>query len=280
MKYLHKGKKGIVLVIVLWVLFFLSTTALTLSFNNRINIKLRSLGNEKLRMLYLAEEGINRALVKLAEDDPEFDASLEEWNKNFSLQSDEGLLSYNIVDEDRFLNINTESADMLNKMETFLPALTEEICGQIIKGRPFNTVNELLDVTSLENKYFYSDAESGNPGICDFITVFSDGKFNINTMPEQIIRIIPGIDENTVSAVVEHRKNSPFKKNDTLSEELSLLGLTAAQVSGLVKVSKVNSSVFRISINAVSRNKHVSKKMVRIFERDKGVFKVLMAKEN
>ena len=273
-------QKGIILVIVLWVLFFLSVSALTLGFRNRINIKLRSLRNEELRMFLLAKEGISHLILMLAEDAPDFDALDENWAKDFSLQKDEGLLLCKVVDEDRFLNINTAPQELLNNIGALFPEVTAEHIEIINKKRPFNIKKEVLDITGIGPDVFYGNPGVGKTGIHELITVFSDGKLNINTASEETLSLVPQITESNVEAILDKRKNAPFEDNEMLSEELSLLGLTPAQVSSLIKFVKVNSSVFRIYVSADSSRKHISKKVELVLKREKDQFRVLLYKEN
>ena len=267
------------LVVVLWVLFFLSVTALTLGFKNRIGIRLQSLSNEQMRMTYLAREGINRCVGILAADTNGFDAVSEEWSKNFSLQNEEGLLLCKVIDEDGLLNINTVPREMLQALKTAFPRIDEDMLTALEKARPFNVSREVLDATSLDGQDFYGDPALDKAGLSALITVFSDGRININTAPEEVLALIPEMTETAIEAIVSRRVNAPFEKNETLSEELSLLGLTPSQVSAVVKAGKVDSTVFRIVAEAVSQRRHISKRMEMIVKRQEHKFTILLAKE-
>ncbi len=266
--------------LVLWVLFFLSVVALNLGFKNRINIRLRSLNNRELRLFYLAKEGINQAIVKLAEDNPDFDCFTDNWSKDFSLQRDEGLLSYKVIDEDRFININTASQEVLNNIKSILPEISPQTIENIGKTRPFNLKQEILDATGISQDVFYGDAGIGKLGLRDLITVFSDGRLNINTASQDVLMIIPGMTPIAAEAIIGRRKSATFEKNETLSEELSLLGLTPAQVSSIVEFTKVDSSVFRIKTAALSSQRRIAKKLEIVLDRQEEKFKVLLFREN
>ncbi len=174
-----KQDSGIILVLVLWVLFFLSIVALTLSFKNRISTRLCSLKNEETRMFYLAYEGISRGIANLAEDNVEFDCLDDEWAQDFSLQKEEGLLSYKVVDEDRFININIAAVEQLNNIRGLIPEISAEYIEEITKVRPFNLSREILNL--LEDPVgFWGDESTGKVGLQHLVTVFSDNKVNIN----------------------------------------------------------------------------------------------------
>ncbi len=280
MKNCDKPDKGIILVIVLWVLFFLSVVVLTLGFKNRINIRLRSLNNEELRTFYLAKEGINRIIVKLAADETEFDALTDDWSKEFVLEKDHGTVSVKVTDEDRFLNINLISKEVLNNLTELFEGLQKEDLANIYKGRPFNVARELKDITQIDDDKFDIITTDGKVKLYDLLTTFSDGKLNINTVPEEVLLMIPGMDRRPVEAIIERRQSTPFEDIDNLSEELSLLGLTPEQVGSLIKLIKVDSSVFRIKSKATSSGRSIEKQLEVVIRREDDGFKMLYAGEN
>jgi hypothetical protein len=258
----------------------LSVTALTLGVKNRIGVRLQSLANEQMRMSYLAREGFNRCLAVLAEETNGFDALSEPWSKDLSLQNEDGLLSCTVVDEDRLMNINTAPHAMMQSLKTVFPLIDEDMVAALEKARPFNVIREVLDTTGLSRQDFYGDPAMGIPGMPDLLTVFSDGRININTAPKEVLAMIPDMSDTALEAILSRRITAPFEKNETLSEELSLLGLTPAQVSAVVKAGKVDSAVFHVTARAVSRRKHIAKKMELVIKRQDKKFIVLMAKEN
>lgn len=277
---LNKGDKGIILILVLWVLFFLSVVVLTLGFKNRINIRISSLNNEQLRAFYLAKEGINRMIVKLAADDAGFDSLDDEWSKELVLEKDYGVLSVKVTDEDRYLNINLISKEGLQSVSGVFEKLQKEDMEAIYKSRPFNVPQELKDISVIDEDKFDIITSSGKIKLYELLTVFSDGKLNINTVDAQVLLMIPGMSQGIAEAIIDRRKNMPFKNRDKLSEELSSIGLTPEQIGFLIKLAKVNSSVFRIRSKAVSSARSIEKIIELVIKREENGFKVLYAGEN
>ncbi len=275
-----KPDKGIILIIVMWVLFFLSVVVLTLGFKNRINIRLRSLNNEELRAFYLAKEGINRAIVRLAEDDTGFDALTEDWSKELVLEEDYGVLSVKVTDEDRLLNINLIPREVLNGVAGMFKELQEEDLVAIYKMRPFNVSRELKDIAWIDDDKFDMITAEGKVKLYDLLTTFSDGKLNINTVPEEVLLMIPGVSWRMAEAIIDRRQNTPFEDIDTLSKELSLLGLTPEQVGFLIKLVKVDSSVFRIKSKAITSGRSIEKQLEVVIKREDDGFRILYAGEN
>ncbi|RKY37332.1 MAG: hypothetical protein DRP78_01385 [Candidatus Omnitrophota bacterium] len=277
--YCKRQNKGMILVLVLWVMFFLSVSAITLAFKNRVNIRLRSLSNEKMRMLNFSKEACNRALAVLADDDHNFDCLADLWNENFSLQKDTGLLSYKVIDEDSFININTVPELVLRNIMIIFPDIGGEVIDKIIASRPFNLEREVIDTAGVDKNLFYGDDTAYNPGLKDLITVFSDGKLNVNTASRNVLMLVPTMNESAADAIIGWRKDNPFKDSAMLSADLSALGLSAVQVSELVSLSKISSSVFRIKTEAVSAKKCVAVGTEMIVRRQGQHFKVLLFKE-
>ena len=279
-KSIVQNKKGIILVLVLWVMFFLSVAALTLGYMNRINIRLRSLRNESLRMRYLAQEGINRAIIKLSADETESDSFFDNWSKDFSLQKDEGLLSYKVIDEDRFININKAESELLEGLEVIVPELSEQEFKAIELMRPFNVKREIISALEIEEEIFYGNADLGKIGLNDVITVFSDARININTVSKETLMLLPGMTETAAISIIDRRSGSAFESNDTISEDLSIIGLTAAQISSIIKLFKVDSAWFRIKAEAVSSRKKITRSIEVVVHRNEGTFNTLIYKEN
>jgi len=280
MNYYKRNDRGVILIIVLWVLFFLAIAATTLSYQKRVSVRLHSLRNEEMRMLYLAKEGITRCVIKLAEDETEFDSLLEDWSKEFSLESEGAILTCRIVDEDRFLNINTASDEILNNLKNFSSQLSKDTIETMIKTRPFNVAREIMDAIAIDEEVFYGNADLNQTGLKELITVFSDGKVNINTVSKDILVLFPQITEPAAQSIIDRRNSVPFQENETLSQELSLIGLTPGQISSILKFIKVESPVYRIFSKSSSLRKDIIKEIEVVLKEKDGRFKVLFVKES
>jgi type II secretory pathway component PulK len=159
------------------------------------------------------------------------------------------------------------------------PRIDDETFTALSQGRPYNTTREFFDAAQLSEQDFCGDSFLDKPGVKDLTTVFSDGRLNINTAPSQVLAMLPEMTAAAAEAVIGRRSSAPFEKNETLSEELSLLGLTPAQVSSLIKTVKVNSSVFRITARAIAARRHVAQELDIIVKRQEKKFTVLFAGE-
>jgi type II secretory pathway component PulK len=280
MDKIARRKQGLILIVVLWIMFFLSVAVLTLSAKNRMNIRLRSLNNESLRMFYLAQEGINRAIDTLIHDDFKFDSLDDAWAKKLILEKDEGKVSVQIIDENRFININNVSEEILNNLKLLFPEITTEQMSAIMKNRPFNLKSEVQDLLALGISNPEQASWLTQTDLLDMLTTFSNGTVNINTVSEKVMILIPNMTQAAAQIVIGHRQSNPFMSNDSLSEELSALGLSAGQVSSLVKVCKVSSNVFRITATAQAKDKHIARNLEVVVNRQDQKMHILLSKEN
>lgn len=74
---------------------------------------------------------------------------------------------------------------------------------------PFITTRQIHMVKGFE----------GNSNISDFLTIYSDGKVNINTAPaEVLISLHEALDDSTAKAIIRYRKNELFKATEDLKK--------------------------------------------------------------
>ena len=276
----RSSRRGLVLIMVMWVLFFLAVGTLTVAVKTRMNIRLRTLHDEIVRMSLLVQEGGQRAVALLAADDPSVDHLLEEWSEDFSLQKDTGLLSYKVIDEERFLNVNKAAEDTLRRIRQVIPGLAAEQLQEILAARPFNVLREVMDRAGIPPEFFDGDTATDRLGVRDIATVCSGGTININTASREVLLLVPDMNEAAADSVLGRRSGEPFAKREALSEELSRLGLTPAQVASLTKYTSVTSTCFRISAVAVSSRKHVRRTMEMVVRREGKTITVLSYRES
>lgn len=83
------------------------------------------------------------------------------------------------------------------------------------KNGPVDSVEELLLVKGFGRAILYGGVLPGdekNPeprqmsGIFDLLTIFGDGKVNINAATQRVLMTLPGVDEITAGAIVEERE--------------------------------------------------------------------------
>jgi len=255
--------RGAILIIVTWILAIMTLFAVGIGFRMGLEIKLTRYNLDRLKALYIAKAGINKAVTEKWEEYVEgrslgVDAFSERWANDkehfknakvgggtFTLsyspheqdRSDKEIFLYGLEDETSKININSDkglpilrnillSSDMdLEQAESIVASIedwrdeddTPKLSGGISSGaedsyyqtleQPYSTsardfidVKELLLVKGITEKIFYDI-------LIDNITIFGDGKININTANIDVLSAAIGIGyPELASKIMEYRK--------------------------------------------------------------------------
>jgi hypothetical protein len=111
--------------------------------------------------------------------------------------------------------------------------------------------NLMTDESEDDGKDSYPPDDSDGEldfGIKDFVTIFGDGKININTAPLEILSVMPGLDEEAARDIVSDRSRRPFEKIDELKDSVDIDENSYAEV---LAWAKVKSDIFRIFVKAM-----------------------------
>jgi len=224
-------RKGSILIVALWALFFLSALALALNAYINPQISLASKLKERAKCYYLAKAGVKKVVQTVAADEtPGYDALKDLRNdKEFKKKElGEGLFSIDLTDEERKININKAPFDVLKRFFEITTGVTPKdasgIADSIIdwrdsdndarelgaensyyqtliqpypcKNKDFEVIEELLLVKGI-NKEIFSKVK-------DRITVYNQGAVNINTA-EKIVLESLGISDTLAEKIIHFR---------------------------------------------------------------------------
>ena len=158
-RYPLSAKRGSILIIVLWALFFLSMLAVAVSAYIRPQLALAGKLKDRTKLYYLAKAGVKRAIWEIQNDETDLcDALKEPWSNNedafkevelgegsFSVQriaySGQGIeeIKYGLIDEERKININKASYTVLKNFFKIVgettPQWAADIAASIIDWR-------------------------------------------------------------------------------------------------------------------------------------------------
>jgi len=179
--------------------------------------------NRRLKAEYLAKAGIEQGIVERKKDSSsEYDSFYELRRKRQKVLG-RGKYTYFFVDEESKININTASVNTLS----LLPELDTELARNIYNSafKPFFSKEEILLVEGVEKEVFSQ--------IKDFITVYSEGKVNINTAPVPVLKAL-GLEEDLVEKIEEFRKGEDGKLG---TEDDRVFKSTTGIISALQEVS-------------------------------------------
>ena len=299
------GSEGSVLIQVLWTLAILTLLSLALGSTTALDQRLVSYQRDRLTALYLAKAGYLRALVEL-EHDPiaQADSYRDSWAHNpeafrqaplgpgsFTVSyaspgPDQAAgIEYGVIDEDRKININTAPKAILAR----LPGMTEEIADAllewranhkslvVIEDRPFKVLEQLWQVEGMTPEAFQA--------LQPFVTVYSDGKVNLNTAPGEVLTAL-GMSEGLVTKVLRFRwgldglratgDDQSFTTLGNAGQELNafetLTPPEAAQLTNVITQNrlKVASSFFRIHSRGTVGDGKISRAVEGIVRRGAG----------
>jgi len=179
-----------ILIICIWVLVLFSILSLALYKIISPQLKLVRAQEEAIICPYLAKAAYTYAAKELKKDKTTYD-SLEELRKERKKDLGRGSFVYTIIDEESKININTASGEIILR----LPGLDDpELVQNILQSelRPFHYKEEILLVKGMTQETYDK--------FKDLITVFSNGKVNINTAPLEVLQAL-GMSSALIKAI-------------------------------------------------------------------------------
>ncbi|MBL7170988.1 MAG: general secretion pathway protein GspK [Candidatus Omnitrophica bacterium] len=241
------NQRGTILMVTLWILAILMLLTVSLAYRARMEIRLASASSKRIRAQGMAREGIARVSRILKDDKNAYDALNEEW----ALSHGEDTITYTILDEERKININTASGDLI----AAIPGM-EDIASSIIDNKPFETMEEFLDIKGITPQLIQD--------IKPLTTVYGHGRLNLNTAPEDVLEIFLsglGHPASLKDKIILYRQNNIFESTAAIKESLLPYGLIPEEegaVDNMVtnKVVDVMSSCYRVSLKAVYEQKY------------------------
>lgn len=314
-------KNGTILITTLWILAILSVLAVGIGFRVSIEARLSKYNIDKLKAAYFAKAGIykTRALL-LNYANRDFDSIRDcgvtvPPNKDimnifteklsdgaFEISyTEEGVTRYGMADEERKININKAEYKVLYQL--FLGKEPKELAASIMNWRSptqltvegaqdseyesltapykckhadFSCIEELLLVKGMTPEVFES--------IKDYVTVYTDGKINLNTAPLLVLRAF-GLSDQAIGTIILTRNgadNIAGTKDDVAFSNISQAQSFLTDENDKAILTNNNtfttkSNYFRIESKGIVDKSRISAKIVCIV--DKGSKKLKYYRE-
>ncbi|MBV6341457.1 general secretion pathway protein GspK [Candidatus Magnetobacterium casense] len=276
---------GIALMMVLWVMAILIGLSLTLAYISRSESRVSSSSRQYVAAGFLAEGGINRAIIELyyRRTKPQDDETRWKIDGSFrSVEVVDGSALVRVMPETGKVDLNLSNDIILKGLVNALgiDADTQDIIVDSIrdwmdsddlhrlhgaesdyymslkrpykaKNAPFDTVDELLMIRGVTSEIFYGTSDK--KGLRDFVTVYNridNSKININAAPKEVLMALPNVTEEVASAIVEQRKAALFKNTAELQ---ALLPETYEAIKNYINVPNENTEIF-FSIDAIGKS--------------------------
>lgn len=283
--------RGSILITTLWIMAILSLLAMGIGFRASLEVRLSKYAMDKLEARYLAKAGIVKMRERILEDKKPYDTLYEcgiKLDEDQTLEDvfgaeanrlGNGSFSVDILDEERKININMknmtegEYRNIMGRLtgsvfseleEEGLPPQVNLITailhwqGKAVstafehgpeehpykpKKAEFEFIEELLLVKGVTRRMF--------DGIKDYVTVYGEGKMNVNTAPREVlIAIIPN--PEIVDYIISGRNGSDKEEATdddgwkNISAFTAYLGARIDNPAAYSKYFTVKSDNFRI----------------------------------
>jgi general secretion pathway protein K len=136
------------------------------------------------------------------------------------------------------------------------------------KNASFDSVEELLLVKGVNAELFYGTEEK--PGISSYLTIYGEGKININTADTLVLRALSDqIDQDMVEDMLAYREDEKNDLKDT-SWYKEVPGMSHVSMDGLETTS---SAYFEIESDGLKET--MRKRVIATVARKEGAFQVL-----
>lgn len=267
-------KKGSILIVALWALFFLSALALVLNAYISPQISLASKLEERAKGYYLAKAGVKKAIQAVAADETSGCDTLKSLRNDEEFKNKElgeGLFNINLVDEERKININKAQFDVLKRFfEIAAEVIAKDASGIAdciidwrdadnnsrelgaensyyqslslpypCKNKDFEVIEELLLVKGINREIFDK--------VKDRLTVYGQGAVNINTA-EKIVLESLGLSDALAEKVIQFRNG---EDGIEASEDDNAFNDISAIVDGLRKAQDLSQDEINQLGNAI-----------------------------
>lgn len=147
----------------------------------------------RLLSRYLAKAAVAYAQAQRKNDQTNYD-SLYELKTATRKELGKGKFIYRLNDEESKINLNHASLEIIQRLPGINPELAQNILNSDLK--PFYLKEEVLLIEGMTPEIF--------AGCKDTLTVYSNGKVNINTAGEDALRAL-GFDENLINVINDFR---------------------------------------------------------------------------
>lgn len=161
--------------------------------------------------------------------------------------------------------------------------------GYRCKNGPIDNIEELLLIKGISPEMFYGsnldekisrsaqldtdsvellngDSQNNSVGLYDLLTVYGDGRININTASKEVLDAIPVLSDAAVSEIISRQK-SATRKFSSMDDIENNDNFTQADKLSLMQVAKFSSNHFKLHIRVRKKGEPFWCEYVAIIER-------------
>lgn len=193
------GEHGVAVIMAMWLLAILAIIGTTFAYMMRLEPIIARTHRDDMKVLYIAQAGIDHAVYVLKQDvGGKVDHLGEAWAKGLTDQVllDEqgysvGYYTVEIQDESGKTNLNTAPKSQLEALDGIGPVEADAIIAYYGGSYgPFETIDELMCVAGISQTIFDNNKE--------IVTIYTNGLTNLNTASQ---RVLTGIEDGPDSGL-------------------------------------------------------------------------------
>jgi D-Tyr-tRNAtyr deacylase len=303
------NRKGSILMISLWIVAIMTVFAVGLGHRASINLKTSRFQRDRLKANLLAKSATSIAMLEIDKDNREYDSLDEKWTDNKGLfekigpnqnEKEYATVSYltprnetrfGLLDEEGKINLNTKNIKLLTQLfqSQFALADAENLANltvqwttseepktgeELFKKAPLSAPEEL----QLILEYYLKDKEKAQASFSrlkDLITVYGQGKINLNTVGEEVLTIlVSSLATNDELACVQPIVRAVLTLRGNVGHFMNKYGIIVADLTepcpGLL--NKLLTEVVFLSSNfriqAIGKVGNVKKSITAVYNRE------------
>jgi len=292
------ARSGQTLVVALVVLALVTGLLGTMSLALMAEARFAAYRGRHLAAFYAARAGVETACLQILADDPAVDGLTDAWHTSKDKEGRIGGYVFQVAyrsettgrprlgvaDEERKLNVNRADRATLRALD---PRMSDATAKAILRARPFVTLADLCRVPGITRAYLEAPLEDAPGGLASLLTVYGDGRVNINTAPLAVLRSLEALTPADARRLIAHR-DGPDGKPGTdddrrfrdLSEVRTLLGIQEASFERLRPWLTVASRHFTLTCRGAPATKPLPACTVRqVVRRDRDGLTVVRFEE-
>lgn len=274
------GEKGFVLVCVLWILAILTVIAIGFQRRAVMDARAATFTFDHMRAMFMARGAVARGIVELR-NKAVIDAInrqsgrtgySQKWAHTMDMLQEKAyftlpegdefeneICKYVIRDEESLICINGANEELLKNVKSLSLAAVRSIMKRRLGDpdakempQPFQTIEELREVGDIKDRDWFGDGKKA--GLKDLLTCWGDGRVNINTASGAVLKCVPHLRADVISAILAYRAGSDgelyteddqdFKSFEDLAEKT---GISGDALATLQQHCKVDSQFFTIT---------------------------------
>lgn len=278
------SQSGVALIMVLWVLMFLTVIAMSLSVTTRTGALSAGAYADKVKKSFIAEGGVEYAVLKLFER-KQFSTTAAPgiWRVDgtpYEVKTAGGAFVVSITDETGKVDINhappillmglldalgvdfqeqaiiTDSIQDWRDKDSFVRLNGAEDSYYLSLPMPYSPKNadfvstaELIYVRGITADLLYG--KEGGKGLMDFVTIYSGTeRISVNAAPVEVLAALPGMTRETAQTIVD------FRDHTNIANSFQLQGLAGSSLSGFFNMAEGRTYSI-LSVGQIEKNGHL-----------------------